>query len=125
MRRARLLATMLVAAPLAASAATADERVEHYAAKPSETIEAAVKNFSEYNKRLVAILEKDKLTQADMEKVHELTYTLEVALAKINEEMSSIVPTLEEVHLSSEEYNEAKLRGVAEVYLEVARTVVK
>lgn len=124
MRRARLLATMLVAAPLAVGTATADERVEHYEAKPSETIEEAVKNFSEYNKRLVAILEKDKLTQSDMEQVHQLTYTLEVALAKINEEMSGIVPTLEEVHLSSEEYNEAKLRGVAEVYLEVAQTVV-
>jgi type III secretory pathway lipoprotein EscJ len=102
----------------------ADEKVQHYEAKPSETLEQAVKNFSEYNKKLSEVLGRESLSDSDMEEVHQLTYTLEVALAKINEEMSGIVDTLEEVHLASEERNEAKLRGVAEVYMEVATTVV-
>jgi len=121
--------TMLMAAALLGltaflGTAAADEKVQHYEAKPSETLEEAVRNFSEYNKKLAEVLARENLSDNDMEEVHQLTYTLEVALAKINEEMNGIVDTLEEVHLSSEERNEAKLRGVAEVYLEVATTAI-
>jgi len=122
------LTTMVAAIALGIAAwtggALADEKVQHYEAKPSETLEDAVKNFSEYNKKLAEVLSREKLSDNDMEEVHQLTYTLEVALAKINEEMSGIVDTLEEVHLSSEERNEAKLRGVSQVYLEIATTVI-
>ncbi len=124
MKLAAVIAALALGLALFSNGALADETIQHYEAKPSDTLEEAVRNFSEYNKRLAGILSQDKLTQSDMEQVHQLTYTLEVALAKINEDMTGIVDTLEEVHLSSEEYNEAKLRGVAEVYLEVATTVI-
>jgi len=122
----KLIAVAAAAAlGLAASIApvTADE-VDHYKAKPSETLEQAVKNFTEYNQRLAKILEKDDLTIDDMERIHQLTYTLEVALAKINEEMSGLPATLERLHLSSEAHNTAEARGVGDVYLEIAQTVV-
>ncbi len=108
-----------------AGPATADEGVDHYEAKPSETLEQAVKNFSEYNQRLAEILKQDELTVDDLERIHQLTYTLEVALAKINEEMGDLPTTLERLHLSSEAHNAAEARGVGEVYLEIAQTVVK
>jgi small-conductance mechanosensitive channel len=107
-----------------AGPANADE-VDHYEAKPSETLEQAVENFTEYNQRLAEIMAKDELTGDDMERIHQLTYTLEVALAKINEEMAALPETLERLHLSSEAHNQADARGAGEVYLETAQTVVK
>jgi len=104
--------------------ASADEKFQHYEPKPSETLEEAVKNLSEYNKLMADVLSREDLSDVDMEEVHQLSYTLEVALAKINEEMGGIAATLEEVHLASEERNAAKLRGAGEVYLEVTNTVV-
>ena len=106
-----------------ATSATAGE-VDHYAPKKSETLAEAVANFAEYNGLLAEVLAKDELTGADMERVHELTYTLEVALAKINEHFSDLPVTLESLHLASEARNAAKVRGVGEVYLETADTVV-
>lgn len=105
--------------------ASADERVDHYEAKPSETLEQAVTNFAEYNAKLAEVLKKDKLSGDDLEQIHQLTYTLEVALAKINDEMAALPPILERLHLSSEAHNEAEARGVGKVYLETAQTVVK
>ena len=55
-----------------------------------------------------------------MEKIHEYTYTLEVALAKINETLGALPATLEQVHKASESHNLAALQGVGDVYLENA-----
>jgi len=107
-----------------ALAVTAQEAVDHYEAKPSETLEEAVANFSEYNGLLADVLAKEELTGSDMERVHELTYTLEVALAKINATMEDLPATLESLHLASEAHNPAEVRGVGGAYLEVAQTVV-
>ena len=105
------------------TAATADEAVDHYAPEPSETLGEAVENFVTYNNRMAEVLARDPLTVSDMEEVHRLTYTVEVALAKINEELGALAPVLEEVHLASEGDNPARLSGVAEVYLEKARVL--
>ncbi|WP_101067772.1 DUF6746 family protein [Roseovarius salinarum] len=113
------LGALLVAAP-----ALAGDEVDHYHAEPSETLEQAIANFSEYNAKVAEVLEREDLTRADMEEIHQYTYTIEEALAKINETTDALAVTLEEVHLSSESDNPAKLRGVAEVYLETAQKVV-
>jgi len=118
------LFTTTAAALLLAAPAFAQDDVDHYAAEPSETLEEAVANFSEYNARMAEVLAKDELDAVDMETIHELTYTIEVALAKINERTESMAVTLEEVHLSSEGDNPARLRGNAEAYLEAAQTLV-
>jgi len=119
---ALVLSTLVVVA--VSGPAISDEKVQHYEAKPAETLEQAVENFSEYNKRLSKVLQKKSLTTSDLEKIHELTYTLEVALAKINEELSGLPATLETLHLASEKHNEAQARGVGKVYMEIATTVV-
>lgn len=124
MRPTAILAATCLAFVALPTSAGADERVQHYEAKPSKTLEQAVKNFSEYNAMLAEVLEKDKLTASDLERIHELTYTLEVALAKINKNMSALPATLERLHLASEKHNEAEARGVGQVYLEVAQTVI-
>ncbi len=119
-----LVATAIGGAALVAPV-QADERVTHYEAKPSETLDEAVTNFSEYNRLLADVLKKEQLSVDDLEQIHQLTYTLEIALAKINEEMAGLPETLERLHLSSEAHNADEARGVGETYLETAQKVVK
>ncbi|MDZ7811053.1 MAG: DUF6746 family protein [Arhodomonas sp.] len=84
-------------AGLVCSAATyADERPEHFEGKPSETLEEALSNLGEYNERLTAILEKGEVSSEDHARIHELTYTLENALARIDEEVGEMAEDLEE-----------------------------
>ncbi|EDM69737.1 hypothetical protein RAZWK3B_07999 [Roseobacter sp. AzwK-3b] len=97
------------------------EQVTHYAPEPSETLEQAVENFAKYNAKLANVLDRDPLTTADMEEVHEYTYTLEIALAKINEELGALPVVLEEVHQTSEGDDPERLRAAGEAYLAQAR----
>ena len=60
-----------------------------------------------------------------MTKVHELTYTLENALAKINDELGKLAVTLEEVHLASEKYDADAVRDHGDAYMEVITTISK
>lgn len=103
---------------------TADERIDHFEGKSSETLEEAVKNFSEYNKKLASILEKEELTNQDMVKIHQLTYTLENALGKINKNLDELAETLEELHLASEKVDSNKVKNKGTSYLNTARTVI-
>ena len=95
--------------------------VSHYAPEPSETLEQALDNFVSYNAKLADVLERRPLTTADMEEVHEYTYTLEIALAKINEELGALPVVLEEVHQTSEGEDPDRLRDAVEAYLAQAR----
>lgn len=119
----RTLILFLIITTLSISA-SADERIEHFEGEPSETLEEAVKNFSEYNKKLASILEKDELTNQDIVKVHQLTYTLENALSKINDEMEELAETLEEIHLASEKVDTEKVKNKGTSYLNTAQTVI-
>lgn len=96
--------------------ATAEE-VTHYAPEPSETLAQAVDNFVSYNRKLAAVLERNPLTAADMEEVHEYTYTLEIALEKINQDLGALSVVLEEVHQTSEGDDPARLRTAGTAYL--------
>ncbi len=125
MRLSAWVTAFIFGLAMLAATAWADEEFQHYEPKPSETLEEAVKNLSEYNNLMADVLSRETLSDDDMEQIHQLTYTLEVALAKITDEMSGVAATLEQVHLASEERNEGKLRGNAEVYLETTQTVVK
>jgi molybdopterin-guanine dinucleotide biosynthesis protein A len=106
---------------LSALAAHADEgEVQHYAVEPSETLEQALTNFAEYNAKVREVLAREDLTVADMEEIHEYTYTIEVALAKINEEFGALPETLEALHLASEAHDADEVRSLAETYFETA-----
>ena len=87
-------------------------------------LQTAVANFSEYNKRLEKAL-SGELTDADLMKIHELTYTLENALEKINDDLEDLADTLEEVHIASETFKRDELKKVAPQYLETSRQIIK
>lgn len=101
--------------------ASADTDVDHYEGEPSKTLEQAVENFAAYNGRLAEILERESLSIADMQEVHEYTYTLERALAKMREDLGVLAVTLEEVHQASEGEDGQALREVSQRYLDAAR----
>ena len=94
--------------------------VDHYEGEPSETLEQAVENFTTYNAKLTEVLERDPLSMADIQEVHEYTYTLERALAKMQDELGDLAVTLEEVHQASEGEDAEALRVVSQRYLRAA-----
>ena len=121
-----LIKSAVLAVSLAvAGVAVADaERPDHFKGVASPDLQTAVANFSEYNNRLETALAAE-LTNENLQAIHELTYTLENALEKINSELEELAETLEEVHIASETYKRDDLQKVAPVYLETARIIVK
>jgi hypothetical protein len=118
----KLLTAACLALTFSAPALATD--VDHFEAKESKTLKEAVANFSEYNSKLEKVLEGE-LTPVAMNEIHELTYTIENALAKINEEFDELALTLEEIHLSSERMETDKVREYGEQYLDTSRKVIE
>lgn len=110
---------------LASSAVFADQRPDHFKGESSETLPQAVSNFSEYNQKLAALVNKDELTPAEMHQVHELTYTLENALERIRDDLKELADTLEEVHVASESADAETIKSKGKEYLETSRQLVK
>ncbi|MDP5292128.1 hypothetical protein Q9290_07480 [Oceanimonas sp. CHS3-5] len=119
--RSRLLLTSLPL--LLACHVQADTRPSHYKGEPAETLTQAVSNFTDYNARLAELL-AGELTPQALSEVHQLTYTLENALARINEETTALADTLEAVHVASESNQPGVVRDRGEAYLEVSRSLV-
>ena len=122
----RLLPLLLSAAFFAQPALADDARPDHYRGEASETLEQAVKNFSEYNGKLEAVLAAEgKMDLEQMDAIHQLTYTLENALEKIRKDLDGLAETLEQVHVASEHADEETVRKAGAEYLKVSRTLVK
>ncbi len=100
----------------------ADDRLDHYQGKPADTLEQAVANFVEGNRELRQLLEGE-VSNADLARVHELSYTLENALGKMNEEMKVLAVLLEQVHLASETAKAETVQGSGRAYFELVDTL--
>lgn len=92
----------------------AEERYNHFPALDAPDLPTAVCHLSRYNKKLTNIVNADDISVEDLVKVHELTYTLENALMKVQESLQVAAADLESVHLASEsiDYNTVKLSGL-------------
>jgi len=119
-----LSAVILGSALLVPAVAQADERPDHYKGKSSDTLQQAVANFSEYNQKLKTVL-AGELTPLAMAEIHELTYTIEVALEKIHTETGKLKDVLEEVHVASEHMDTATAKARGDAYIKAAQTLVK
>lgn len=115
---------VLAASLVVASGAVAEEQAGHFKGLAAPDLQTAVAHFSEYNNRLEQLLAGD-LTDMDLVKIHELTYTLENALEKINIDLEELAHTLEKVHVASETYNRDALKEAGPAYLNTARIIVK
>lgn len=122
MKSIRSIALVLaLCAPLAFASGAGDK---HFKGEPAETLPQAVKNFSAYNQKLEAIL-NGKVDDSAMADIHILTYTLENALHKMNEEMAQLAETLEKVHKASEKLDREGGVSNGRAYLKVSREIVK
>ncbi len=101
---------------------TAEDRTEHFAGKPADTLEQAVANFAEGNRQLRELLSGD-VSQEDLAQIHQLSYTLENALGKMNEEMQALAVLLEQVHLGSETGKTQSVQGNARAYFNIVDTL--
>jgi len=122
MKNTFLLIAILTATGLAGATEDAD-RVEHFEGLPAPTMDDAVTNFAEYNAKLRHIVDQEEIVGADLATVHELTYTLENALAKITAELTELADTLEAVHLASESGDIETVKTKGAEYLTVAGKV--
>jgi arginine utilization protein RocB len=120
---AMILAGTALLFNVAASASDDDERYKHFKPEPSENLEQAIMNLTKYNAKLQEIVNGD-LDSQDMAKVHELTYTLEVALARLSKELDVAANSLEEVHLGSEQLNKQRVKGFGKSYLDTLNHVL-
>lgn len=119
----RIPAFLLCASLAASTSLMADERVDHFKGLPAESLEVAVNNLTAYNQELQSLLAAE-LDQAALTRVHNVTYTLENALHKVQEEMQVLAETLEELHLASERYSAEAVSGHGQAYLEQAARVL-
>ena len=110
--------------PLAAPA-LADDRPDHFKGQPAQSLEQALTNLSEYNAKLQGILAQEQLSAKDSHQVHELTYTLENALERIDDELEELAETLEALHVASETAELDKVRALGATYLDKARPIVQ
>jgi len=94
------------------------QEVDHYEAVPSETLSEAMENLATYNAKVEEVLARDELSGSDMEEIHQYTYTMEQAVARIATSMEDIATILEEVHLASEADDTDDLREKASAYLD-------
>lgn len=130
LREVLTVTALLWGASLPASVANAGdeqsqyERMAHYQALPSNSLEQAITNLHSHNAHLQRLVDQGQLSDEDLVKVHELTYTLEVALERLQQSLSQTADVLEEVHLGSETMDANRVRDNAKRYLEVMEQVL-
>lgn len=113
-----------VASALIALPVTADDDVDHFQGLPAKTLEQAVTNISEYNRRLEKLL-AGNLSPEVMTQIHQLTYTLENALDTLDDSIDQLEDTLEQVHKASERADSATVRSAGKQYLNNSRKIIQ
>ncbi|TVR14083.1 MAG: hypothetical protein EA401_05285 [Planctomycetota bacterium] len=101
------------------------ERIEHFKGLDAPDWATAVAHLVEYNQQLRAVVAQESLTHEDMDTVHQLTYTLENAVERIQQDLVVLADALEEVHQASETDDEARLRSNAAIYFEYTQRLLQ
>lgn len=116
----------LVVCLVATSAfALADDRPEHYSGEKVETLEGALENLREYSGRLASIVQGDDFGADRLQSVHEITYSLENALERIEKELEQLAETLESVHIASEHGDTDTVSRDTAVFIEKTRVLLQ
>lgn len=125
--RLSLFATLVLTLGLVQpwSTTAASEKPDHFKGKPSANLAEALSNLDEYNAKLATLLERETLTLEELTQVHELTYTLEQALQRIQTDVGRIAQDLEVVHKASERADGKTVKSSGAAYLEAAQTLVR
>ncbi|MES2677225.1 MAG: DUF6746 family protein [Pseudomonadota bacterium] len=107
------LASILI---MLSSGAYAEERTMHYEGKKIASSAQAVKVLNSKISDINKIVAKQKLSDQDLEKIHEITYSLETASDKLiedhknNSTVDNVGEAVQALHSSSENHNEKETR---------------
>ncbi|XOV80893.1 MAG: DUF6746 family protein [Aestuariibacter sp.] len=93
------------------------EKYNHFPSLPAPDITTAMCNLDAYNQKLSNIVMQPALSAEDMVKIHELTYTLENAVLRLNQSLKETAEALENVHLASESLDEQTIKNQGEKFL--------
>lgn len=122
--KALLCASVVGFFTLASQSIYASERPAHFKGEAIANTQQALATLAEANAKLTTIL-AGELNPTTMTEVHQLTYTLENALALIPAADEEIKEVLEEVHLGSETMDAERVRNNGEYYLQLAKKLTK
>lgn len=115
--------SVITLSALAAFPVNADDP-DHFHGLESNTLEESISNISVYNNKLEALL-TGELSPSAMGQIHQLTYTLENALARLENSIDEIEETLEKVHKASERADTATVKAEGKKYLTETRKIIK
>lgn len=102
---------------LTTASINADEDYSHFPSLKAPNAQVALCNMMKFNQKLNTIANKPKLSPEDMVKVHELTYTLENAVIRLQKELNTIAVDLEKVHKASETLDDKTVKNSGAAYL--------
>jgi DNA repair ATPase RecN len=120
----KIVTSVIASLIITVSSAQADEKYKHFPSLDSADTATALCNLEEFNKKLQAIVNKDDLTPEDMVKVHELTYTLENAVVRLQKDLETIAVDLENVHKASERLDNNTIKGSGKDYLDATSKIL-
>ena len=95
----------------------AEDRPEHYQGAESATLAEAFSYLEVYNEGLAELLAREDLTASDLNRIHQMTYTMENAVARLRDELEGAAASLEELHLASERADADAAREHGDAYL--------
>ncbi len=90
--------------------ASEDSKVEHYESKEFASAKEALAGLVVTSNEMASIAADAELDGTKMEKIHQISYTTENAVAKLGAG-KTLAAALEEVHLASEEHDPADLKN--------------
>jgi len=90
--------------------ASEDAKVDHYEAAEFDSKKEALKGLVTTTNEMAGIAADEELDATKMEKIHQISYTTENAVAKLGAG-KKLADALEEVHLASEEHDPADLKN--------------
>lgn len=90
--------------------ASDEAKIEHYEAKEFSNAKEALAGLIATSNEMAMIAADAELDSAKMEKIHQISYTTENAVAKLGAG-DKLAAALEEVHLASEEHDAADLKN--------------
>ena len=98
---------------------TEESRVQHYAGEQISSLKQAQKVIKHGHKELRK-LQKSDLSNTDIDRIHELTYSLENAYAYMLAHHQQVTVLLEALHLASETFDPVDVQQKATNYLNEA-----
>lgn len=109
---------------LLVSTVQADDDYKHFPSLDAPNTQVALCNLAAFNEKLAAIANKKELTPEDMVKVHELTYTLENAVMRLQKDLETIAVDLEKVHKASERLDDQTIKNDGAKYLKATGLIL-